>query len=411
MVGSRVVQQWLAKGLILHPLGDMNSVDLTRGISLLAGVSAEVATKRWTDGRIPQAMELAEVVGHGEHISLVILDGLGMNILEKHLPQDSFLRRNFRRSLRSVFPATTTAGITALTTGDFPSHHGLLGWTVKCNGRLINPLPYSEEGSMASLGELGLDMGEVFAGVESSFGMSTRKAKVAFSRYAKTPYTSISTKGMAKQQCETTACTMDALGSFWRETYKVNETSFCYVYIPEPDHTEHCVGFDHEDVGHVLRDLDAELSRLWESTSDIPGRKQMIITADHGHRVVAPTEQLVLGEDPSDTLLQECLLHPPTVEPRSPCFHCRPGLQDEFAARFRASRFAADFELLSTDEVEDLQLLGPGNLSPVARERVGDFQAFTAGPKILVSGQPRRMIGWHGGATPVEMEVPLIVVE
>ncbi|CAM9814895.1 unnamed protein product, partial [Phaeothamnion confervicola] len=65
------------------------------------------------------------------------------------------------------------------------------------------------------------------------------------------------------------------------EARQAEETSFAYVYCPEPDQTEHAVGFAHPDVGAVLHRLDAELERLWRATEGLRGRK-VVVTADHG---------------------------------------------------------------------------------------------------------------------------------
>ena len=80
-------------------------------------------------GPVPQA--LARHFAHPpRNTVLFLLDGLGVNILEKHLPPDSFLRRNQTDMLRSAFPPTTAAAATALETGRYPSQSGWLGWSI-----------------------------------------------------------------------------------------------------------------------------------------------------------------------------------------------------------------------------------------------------------------------------------------
>ena len=65
--------------------------------------------------------------------------------------------------------------------------------------------------------------------------------------------------------------------------------------------------------------------------------------------------------------------------------------------------------------MEALGLFGPGALSPIARGRIGDFLALSAGPDILLylGAGPRgaeTLRGYHAGLTAAEMEVPLILV-
>jgi len=63
-------------------------------------------------------------------VVLMAFDGMGVDILEKHLPRESFLRENMIRYVTSVFPSTTTAAMTAYYSGLSPNEHGWLGWSL-----------------------------------------------------------------------------------------------------------------------------------------------------------------------------------------------------------------------------------------------------------------------------------------
>ena len=62
------------------------------------------------------------------NVVILLLDGMGMNILRKHLQPDGFLRRNLRFEYLSTFPPTTVAATTAVTSGLFPNQSAWLGW-------------------------------------------------------------------------------------------------------------------------------------------------------------------------------------------------------------------------------------------------------------------------------------------
>ena len=64
------------------------------------------------------------------NILVMLFDGLGSSVLEKHLSEDSFLRRHCQCSISSVFPPTTTAATISMETGLFPIEHGWLGWNL-----------------------------------------------------------------------------------------------------------------------------------------------------------------------------------------------------------------------------------------------------------------------------------------
>lgn len=74
-----------------------------------------------------------------------------------------------------------------------------------------------------------------------------------------------------------------------------------------------------------------------------------------------------------------------------------------------------EFYLLSTDEALELELLGPGPVSPVTQRRMGNYLALSAGSAAIYFNYHRtreggrRKVADHGGLTPDEIMVPLII--
>ena len=66
--------------------------------------------------------------GNIKNIVLLLFDGMGISVLEKHLAPDSFLRKHLVCPISSVFPPTTTAATTSVLTGRTRIEHGWLGW-------------------------------------------------------------------------------------------------------------------------------------------------------------------------------------------------------------------------------------------------------------------------------------------
>ena len=67
---------------------------------------------------------------NSNHVILILLDGLGTNILNYHLNKNEFLIKNKKKDIFSVIPTTTTAATTTLMSGLNPVEHGWIGWDV-----------------------------------------------------------------------------------------------------------------------------------------------------------------------------------------------------------------------------------------------------------------------------------------
>ena len=63
-----------------------------------------------------------------QNVILMILDGMGVDLIEKNLPKTSFIRQHLSSSIFSVFPPTTAAATTAFHSGLSPWESGWIGW-------------------------------------------------------------------------------------------------------------------------------------------------------------------------------------------------------------------------------------------------------------------------------------------
>lgn len=63
-----------------------------------------------------------------KNVVVLLLDAMGVSILEKHLAEDGFFRSHLVGEYNSVYPPTTVAATTSLLSGLYPNEHGWLGW-------------------------------------------------------------------------------------------------------------------------------------------------------------------------------------------------------------------------------------------------------------------------------------------
>jgi hypothetical protein len=94
-------------------------------------------------------------------------------------------------------------------------------------------------------------------------------------------------------------------------------------------------------------------------------------------------------------------------------FHVVDGQEEKFATEFER-RFGEQFLLLSAADVLAAELLGPDGVSDFTLSRLGTFTAIArhdAGMKFRrgADGTGLTLNAQHGGLTPAEMLVPVII--
>lgn len=98
-----------------------NPVSLARAISGICDGRYD-----WGD---PVADDLRAMIGEPKHLVFVIADGFGMNFVNT-LPEDSFIRSNLGTVNRAAYPPITGADLFAMSRGEWPGQHGVIGWYV-----------------------------------------------------------------------------------------------------------------------------------------------------------------------------------------------------------------------------------------------------------------------------------------
>jgi predicted AlkP superfamily pyrophosphatase or phosphodiesterase len=386
-------------GKLLHSIDETpNSVDLAWAMAKIAGVNRIEESE--------QTRSLGGLIGDVDHLVFVIVDGLGINILEG-LPESSFLRTNLEMELRAITPSTTACAITAFATGRYPCQSGIAGWFTYLPEHRVTAtvLPFWEVSSQTPLQDYGISVDSVFP----------EKALMPQMRH--TPMTimpqeiceSVTSRHLrGKTEAVGYSTITEAIDATITAATQTNSKSYTYLYLPHVDTLSHEKGPDHAKVIRLALAIDGELERLAQCLR--PGTR-LVVTADHG-QITVPVEKRNLLPD-RDPILKISEF-PPTSEARFPIFHVSSYRTEEFVNEFH-ERFSESFLLITTEEAEDAKLFGPGKIKSHLRPRFGDFVGVAKDNSIIGYLPPGKSAeeshtGRHGGLSPEEMRVPLVVV-
>lgn len=319
-----------------------------------------------------------------KNVLLLLLDGMGVNILEKHLAEDGFFRRNRRCSYSSTFPPTTVAATTAVDSGLFPNQSAWLGWT--------GYFPQIDRNII------------YFWSVDNDTGEKIEEYHVAREFV---PYTSI-----REQIAETGVATHylapfiephpKSYDLFCKEIKKLCDSDgkkFIYAYWDEPDYSMHDNGIDGEIIRRLVTDLEARTEELVAGLEDT----LVLITADHGH-INIKNESLTDYPD-----IMECLVRMPSMEVRALNLFVKEGMHQQFEKVFE-KHFNGKFMLISKEEILNRQLLGCGESHTQLDGMLGDYLAVAV-DDTAIGNVPGGHAGNHAGLTEEEMIIPLIAIE
>ena len=397
---AALVREALADGRVRLPSPAAPSfVDLVNAVHGGAGVAVAPA---------PHGDDIAKHLLDRDHLVIVLVDGMGMAALDD--PAYADLRGRVRMELDSVFPATTACAITTVATGLWPGRHGVPGWYAYLQERdlSVTVLPYTERNSGRGLDRFGVELGDLwpepsrFDEVTADMEMHMPKAYVrsTFNRYL-----SGRCRARGYRSLRQAARRIRRRS---RRLQRRGRRAVTFWYIPHYDTLCHDRGVASPQARGILQDLQRMLLEL---AAALPDGARIALTADHGLIDLSPDQKVAIFD--GDPLL-DCLRAVPSGEGRTPHFHVRPGRGPELVERL-ADRCGARMAVLSLDETEELRLFGPEPLSDQARRRFGDYVGVTLEPLSVAYYRSEdslglKNVGIHGGMSPDEVRVPLVVL-
>lgn len=349
--------------------------------------------------------ELAQRLAEARRVVLLVIDGLGTEVLQARAPGSVFDRARVR-DLTSVYPPTTASAVTTLLSGQAPRQHGLTGWFMHFRelGAVTAVLPFALRYGHQPLAEAGatiasvVDCASFFATIPraSQTLMPEAICDSVFSRRTGGPAVRLPYRSL-----EDFAST---LGDICRGK---SEADFTYAYWSEFDYLCHVHGPSGDAPARHLADLDHALTPVFEACA--AHGTVLLAVADHGFIDSGAEERIELAGHPE---LAAMLTLPLCGEPRTAYCYVRAACVRDFE-RYVAEVLGDKVRAVPSEQLIEEGWFGPGRSHPELAARIGDYtlqmrERYTISDRIA-GERALHLNGVHGGASAAEMIVPLMV--
>jgi hypothetical protein len=361
---------------------------------------------------------VAELDGRYDHVVLIYFDAFGWRFAEQHGDHPLLRDAAAVERLTSQFPSTTTVHTPTIHSGLSVGEHGLYEWFVlePSLNRLVTPLPFCFAGDdvREGLTAEGISPDSMFPRVSlyerlAGDGIAAHVAQPA--AFAYSGPSRIMLRGSTVHPFATTAEALAAVGA----SLAAEERAYGFVYLPDVDSLMHHVGPDGDGVAAFF---ESTLSAIDDAVrgSVFPAGTLVLVTADHGMAAVSPERTSyvnVVWPGIAEVLARGADGKPlaPAGSCRDLFLHVRPG-ELEHVVGTLAAVLEGVAEVHPVERLVEQGLFGPAP-SAALLDRLADVVCLPYAGEAVYWLEPGRFEqqfhGMHGGLTPDEMEIPLVV--
>lgn len=325
-----------------------------------------------------------------DNVILLLCDGLGSRILNQILDKNSFLIKNRRKEIYSVFPPTTASSLNSIKTGLNPSEHGWIGWTsyIQLIDKIILLYKDKEKGK-SEIDEDFINIKKKYFEHKSITDLINDKGKFKSYEISCYPY------NVDKD--------IDSVLNKILEKLKIEGKKYIFAYYPEPDDILHEFGVKSENAKIEIEKIN---KKIQEFSKKLDKKTIMFIVSDHGH-LISPRISIK-----NSKIQQFMKVDKMFIENRSPSFLIKEDKIEEFKKVFN-EEFGNDFYLLSKEEVLKYNIFGEYNKKhELLNSSIGDFLAISkdTSDKSLVDDYDSYNFSSHGGYSDDELFIPLIII-
>lgn len=323
-------------------------------------------------------------------IVLFLFDGMGKYIIERHLKETDFLRKNIFCDITSTFAPTTVAATNSLLSGKFPIETGWLGWCQYFQDldKNIDVFPNIDEATGKYVGNENQML--KIASYKSIINLINEQwhKEVAFDM-----------KGFPVDKNHFYAKFMPLfIKKAYKNAHKEEET-FVYAYWVNPDGLMHRNGVGAKIVHKNILKINRLIEKYSQKNKDVT----TIVIADHG---LLDVTFLDLREHQD---LINLLKRPMSLERRCANFYVKDNKVAEFIDLFK-KYYPHDFEIYTKQQILDMKLYGDDKACQLSLDFLGDCVAIATGKYAINDNDKKPHLAHHGGATLDEYMISVNII-
>lgn len=342
---------------------------------------------------------LHDRVGLRARVVVILIDGMGLHLLERMAPHAPLLASELAGStghldeLACTFPSTTPTSLVSFSTGSSPGEHGVLGFTLLVPGtdRVLTHILWGDDPEPDTWQPMPTWFQRcAAAGVDSRVVLPSMFENSGLTRAA---YRGARFRGVDSGK-HTAATIVDEVRT---------GPGLVYGYTSILDTAAHLHGIASAQWEAAAAKVDVMLTEVVEN---LPPDAVLLVTADHGGLDVPPHGRFDADSDPVLAAGVRAI----AGEPRVRYVHTVDGACSDVADSWRAV-LGNSADVLERDDAIETGLFGPMN--PAHRERLGDLIVICRGEAVVLATEHEppvtsALIGFHGALTPAETAIPLI---
>ncbi len=363
-------------------------------------------------------------------VILFYIDAFGWRFWQEHCDRSPFLQRmqsdGVVSKITSQFPSTTAAHVTTIHSGLPVGQSNVFEWQYYEPelDAVFSPLLYSFAGDKKreTVGSVDIDKNLLFPNqtlYRTLRGEGIRSCTLQSRTYSSTTYSKSMLKGSRVSPYTTYPQALVTLGQLLAEQDK---PTYYFLYLDPIDHICHQYG---PRSPHLAAEIEAFLmimERIFmRQLEKRTGRTLFMMTTDHGQVEVSPETTIYLNRDPQLSGVERFLktnrrdeLLIPAGSPRDMFLYINDGMLDD-AVEFLGTRLHNVAEVHPVSHLIDEGLFGTDTPVESFLSRVGDLVILPYAHQSVwwyEKGKfEMKFRGHHGGLTPEEMEIPLILFD